>query len=147
MSNIVWEMKGPSNGLIREPKLYVLQGRRSCLWWVAEETVGGGRNEALVFTGVEGYKCTYFLGYSPDRMTADRLVDLGKSACLEEVTAHLRQRVNVSQLKHFAISFLGESPLFEFIARSFEFQSPFDVSVIESEVQQRIASCVHPLAR
>jgi hypothetical protein len=147
MPNVVWEMKGPSTGLIREPKLFVLQGRRTCLWWVAEEKAGGGRNEALVFAQVEAYKSTYFLGYSPEQMTADRLIDLGKSAWLEEVSGHLRQRANVSELKHFAISFLDESPLFEFIARSFEFHSPFDVSVIESNLQQRIASCIHPLTR
>jgi len=148
MSNIVWKMKGPSTGLLREPKMFVMSRRSSCLWWVTEEEAGGGRNEALVFSGIEAYKCTYFLAYSVELPSAtyDTLNDLGPTPFLAEICTKLKERTNVSELKHFAISF-DDGPLFEFIARSFEFQSPFDVSVIESDVQQRIASCVHPLAR
>jgi hypothetical protein len=147
MSNTVWKMKEPSTGLIREPRFYVLPGRSSCLWWVAEAENGGGKNEALVFNGLEAYKCTYFLGYSRESMTADRLVDLGKTSWLEEVSGRPKRKSDALELRHFAICFLDESPLFEFLARGFQFQSPFDVRIIELTLQQRIASSVHPLER
>src|SRR5713226_8149777 len=133
MSNVVWKMKGPSTGLMREPKMFVMLRRSSCLWWVAEEETGGGRNEALVFTGIEAYKCTYFLAYPVELLSAtyDTLVDLGQTSFLSEICEKLKERTNVRELKHLAISF-DDGPLFEFIARRFEFHSPFDVGVIES---------------
>jgi hypothetical protein len=128
--------------------MFVMSQRSSCLWWVAEEETGGGRNEALVFTGIEASKCTYLLAYSVELLstTYDTLNDLGQTPFLTEICTKLKERTNVRDLKHFAISF-DDGPLFEFIARSFEFQSPFDVSDIKADVQQRIASCIHPLGR
>lgn len=146
MFNVVWKMQGPSTGLIREPKMFVMSQRSSCLWWVAEEETGGGRNEALVFTGIEAYRCTYLLAYSVELLNAtyDTLNDLGHTPFLSEITARLKGRTNIEELRHFAISF-DDGPLFEFIARGFEFRSPYDPAELESNLQQRMASSVQPL--
>lgn len=144
MPNVVWKMKGSSTGLLREPKMFVMLQRSSCLWWVAEEETGGGRNEALVFTGIEAYKCSYFLTYSVELLNAtyDTLNDLGQTSFLSEICARLKGRTNTKELRHFAISF-DDGPLFEFIARSFEFRSPFDPEEITSNLRQRMESSVH----
>jgi hypothetical protein len=147
MAVILWKLNQPSSGLLREAQLFQLGYKSCCLWWIVEKSEGGGRNEALVFGGVEALRRTEFIAYPPDFIdtTYDSLVDLGATSVLNEVSAHLKRRTVVSDLRHLAISF-DASPLFEFVARSFEFQSPFDLSAIESNLKQRIASCNHPLA-
>ena len=146
MFKVVWKMKAPSTGLLREPKMFVMLQRSSCLWWVAEEETGGGRNEALIFRGIEAYKCSYFLTYSVELLNAtyDTLNDLGQTSFLLEICEKLKGREDAKELRHFAISF-DDGPLFEFIARGFEFRSPFDPEEIASNLRQRIESCIHPL--
>lgn len=148
MARTLWKMKDPSSGLIREPKAQVLTRRSWCLWWVATQFEGSKGIEALLFSGVEAFKCTYMLAYSAELVTEtyDRLIDVGETSFLLEIRSNLKGRTNVNELKHFAISF-DDGPLYEFIARGFEFQSPFDVSIIQSNLQQRIDSCTHPMER
>jgi hypothetical protein len=146
--NVIWKLPYPSTALLREPKLDALPKREWCLAWIAEKDEGGGRHEALLFTGVQSLKCTYFLAYSPEliKATYDQLVDFGKTSLLDQVISNLEGRTNTSKLKHLGISF-DDGPLFEFIASGFEFRSPFDISVLESNLHNRIASAVHPFER
>jgi hypothetical protein len=146
MAVVVWKLSQPSSGLLREAQLFQLGHKSWCLWWIAEKTEGGGRNEALVFTGVEALVRTEFLAYAPDLIdeTYDTLVNLGETTFLSRASANLKIRTDVTDLHHLAISF-DASPLYEFVARGFQFQSAFDPSAIESNLKQRIASCANPL--
>lgn len=138
MATVLWEMKQPSSGLVREPKLDNLGSRSICLWWVAEAAETPRQVEALVFSGVEAYKCSYFLTYSVGLIEAtyDTLVDLGRTLWLTEVTSTLNGHASTADLRHLAISF-DDGPLYEFIARAFEYRVPFDARVIESNIRQR----------
>lgn len=111
-----------------------------------EEPGGGGINQALIFNGVEALRRTEFLAYPSDLIetTYDTLVDRGETPFLDQVLSVVSPR-EVKDLRHYAISF-DTSPLFEFIAQSLRFQSPFDTKPIEENLKQRIAAIAHPLA-
>ena len=144
--NVVWKLSGRSTGWLREVDFVQPGHKKWSLWWIAANEDGSGKSEALTFTGVEALKHTEFLAYSPELIndTYDNLVDLGKTSFLAEVTANLQVRMNVTDLRHFAISF-DSSPLFELIANYFEFEARFDASILGSYLKQRLVDCVPPV--
>jgi len=148
MERVLWKLSGPASGLLREPRFYLLQQRRSCLWWVAEKDEGGGRHEALVFKEARFYRFTHFLSLDyASQAFGDKfcqLVDLGQTALLEEIAANsARNRPPLEGLKHMVIFF--DDGLFEFVCQDFEFQSPFDVNEIEEPLRRRILAGSKPL--
>ncbi len=148
MSQVLWELYIPSTGLHRSPWLYAIPIRSCCLWWVAAKDEGGGRSEALVFTGVESYKQTQYHAYGEEirHLTYDSLLDLGPTPLLGEIRSLVKDKTHAAELRHMAISFDG-GPLFEFVASGFEFRSPFDVGLIESPIRERLEACVNPLEK
>ncbi len=83
------------------------------------------RSVALVFQGVESFRCAYYHARSDVMLEAyDRLVDLGPSAWLQEVTSQLlKHRSPVDGLRHLAINF-DDGPAYEVLCRSFLIEAP-----------------------
>jgi len=146
MNAVLWKLPVPSTGLHREPRFYPLRAHDCCLWWIAEKAEGGGRNEALIFNEVFLYKVSIYRAYpEPIRyLTYDKIVDMGRTPLLTEVLSLPRAKEAGATLKHFAISF-DTGPLFEFIAETFRFESPFDTGALQSEISRRLASTINPV--
>ena len=76
----------------------------------------------LLFDGVEAYKATIYEACTDEMVCAayDRVVDLGATPWLAEVTIELSHHGAVqSGLQHLMIYF-DDGPCYEFICRSFE---------------------------
>ena len=83
----------------------------------------------LFFDGVETYKATFDKACSPEMVRAayDRVVDLGATSWLREVSSELaRHNANISSLQHLMIYF-DDGPCYEFVCRSFS-AKPADAS-------------------
>ena len=116
----LWEMPVAPTGITRGPTFAPLF-RRQCEVAFYVESDSGDQKVAILFNGVEIYRCTYRAALTADLISAayGRVVDLGQSDWLLEVggQAH-RYYSKVHQappsLKHLAICFDG-GPAFEFI--------------------------------
>ncbi len=78
------------------------------------------RSSAVVFQGVEAFKCTYYRARDASMLEAyDKLVDRGPSGWLEELCANLRKNGGEAQgLVHLMIGF-DDGPTYEVVCRSF----------------------------
>jgi len=72
------------------------------------------------FAGVESYKATFYRACTVEMRDAyDRVVDLGATAWLDEVSSELSQHgADRSGLQHLMIYF-DDGPCYEFVCRSF----------------------------
>jgi hypothetical protein len=77
----------------------------------------------LVFQGVEAYKVTYYNAVPTAVLEAyNRLIDLGRTAWLDEISGNLKRRgENPVGLVHLMITF-DDGPCYEVICRSHRIQ-------------------------
>jgi hypothetical protein len=78
------------------------------------------RSSALVFRGVEAFKCTYYLARDPSMREAyGKLVDRGSSPWLQEICRNLTNGGgDAGGLAHLMINF-DDGPAYEVVCRSF----------------------------
>jgi hypothetical protein len=81
------------------------------------------RTSAIVFQGVEAFKCTYYRARDASMLEAyDTLVDRGPSAWLREVCVNLRENGGDQQgLSHLMIDF-DDGPTYEVVCRGFRIE-------------------------
>lgn len=122
MSSMVqWTLPVPSTALLDggvalEKRL----GRDVALRYSYEADDDTRRRAALIFKGVEAFKCTYHRARDLAMLEAyDKLIDRGASAWLNEISTNLSKNGSSGTgLVHLVIGF-DDGPTYEFVCRSF----------------------------
>lgn len=117
----LWTLPVPSTALLDGGPIFEKRlGRDVGLRFSYESEDDVRRTCALVFQGVEAFKCTYYRGRDASMLEAyDKLVDRGPSAWLEEVSANLRKNGSETRgLVHLMIDF-DDGPTYEVLCQSF----------------------------
>jgi hypothetical protein len=123
MAEVKWTLPVPSTALLEGPSFEMRLGREAALSYSYEGPDDLRCPEAVVFQGVEAFKCTYYRARDPSMLVAyDRLVDRGTTAWLEEVRANLAKNAgDATGLVHLMINF-DDGPAYEFVCRSFRIE-------------------------
>ena len=114
----LWKLPGPSSGCAGV-EFHQLGGRECLLSCIFD--LDGSDTFHMTFAGVESYKATFYMACTIQMRDAyDRIVELGPTPWLEEVSAQLsRSGEDNSGLQHLMIYF-DDGPCYEFICRSFQ---------------------------
>lgn len=116
-----WTLPVPSTALLDGGAVFEKRlGREVGLRFSYESEDDVRRTSAVVFQGVEAFKCTYYRARDASMLEAyDKLVDRGPSAWLEELCANLRKNGGEAEgLVHLMIGF-DDGPTYEVVCRSF----------------------------
>jgi hypothetical protein len=119
--NVNWTLPVPSTALLDGgPVFEKCLGREVALRFSYESEDDERRTSAVVFQGVEAFKCTYYRAQSISMLVAyDKLVDLGASTWLEEIRTNLKRNDGEPhQLVHLMLGF-DDGPTYEIVCRSF----------------------------
>ena len=122
---VLWSLPVPSTSLLDGgPMLEKRLGRELAIKFSYETEEGPNESRALVFRGVEAFKCTYLGARSAAMLTAyDTLVDCGVTSWLTELRENLvRAGADVGELQHMMINF-DDGPAYEVVCRSFSTES------------------------
>lgn len=125
-SNVLWTLPVPSTALLDGgPTFEKRLGREAAIRFSYETESDARRTSALVFLGVEAFKCTYYRARDASMLEAyDTLVDRGRSAWLTEVGANLKRNgAEARGLVHLMIDF-DDGPCYEVVCRSFRIEDP-----------------------
>jgi hypothetical protein len=125
MMNEIWRLPVPSTGLLGTGVSFEKRlGREIGLRYEVEGSAGEARAEAIVFEGVESFKCTYGQACAEWMLSAyDRLVEVTDSAWAREVIERLRKPGGAeAPLRHFMIYF-DDGPCYEVICRAFRIEA------------------------
>jgi hypothetical protein len=117
----LWTLPVPSTALLEDVKLEKRLGREVALRFAYEADEDGTRaTSALLFEGVEAFKCTYYRACDGTMLEAyDALVDRGSTQWLNQIRANLAHNAgNADGLRHLMITF-DDGPAYEFVCRSF----------------------------
>jgi hypothetical protein len=120
-SKLKWRLPVPSTALLDEGPVFEIRGGREVALRFSYEAEDDERlTRAIVFRGVEAFKCTYYNARDASMLESyDTLVDRGPSAWLEDVSANLkRHRADARGLAHLLINF-DDGPAYEVACRSF----------------------------
>jgi len=118
MPTELFKLPFPSSGRSHED--FKEMGGHRCLL-ACHYSADGSDAVNLVFDGVESYKATFDKACTVEMIRAayDRVVDLGATAWLDEVSSELSQHgADRSGLQHLMIYF-DDGPCYEFVCRSF----------------------------
>ena len=79
--SVLWELPAPSSGFLDGgPRFEKRQGRVVAVRFLYELEDGDEKETAVVFEGVEAFKCTYMTALEPFMLEAyDKLVDRGET--------------------------------------------------------------------
>lgn len=122
--NVKWILPVPSTALLDGGAVFEKRlGRVVALRFSYEAEDDALRTSAVVFHGVEAFKCTYYRARDPSMLEAyDRLVDRGASAWLEELRSNLKENGGDPQgLIHLMIGF-DDGPTYEVVCRGFRIE-------------------------
>ncbi len=120
-TNVQWTLPVPSTALLDGGPVFEKRlGREVGLRFSYEGKDYARRSGAVVFEGVEAFKCTYYRAGDPSMLEAyDKLVDWGSSAWLEEVRSNLKRNGGEPKgLVHLMLGF-DDGPTYEVVCRSF----------------------------
>ena len=119
MITTLWNLPVPSNALLDGGPVLEKRPRRELALCMGYEVDDGQKKIALVLEGVEAFKVTYYRARSDSMLTAhDRLVDLGRTTWLDEVTSNLAHHgADTYGLTHVMVNF-DDGPCYEVICRS-----------------------------
>lgn len=121
----LWTLPVPSTALLDGGAVFEKRlGREVGLRLSYEGDDGARRHCAVVFQGVEAFKCTYYRARDPSMLDAyDKLVDRGSTTWLEEVHTNLTRNGGASRgLVHLMIGF-DDGPTYEVVCRSFRVET------------------------
>ena len=116
-----WTLPVPSTALLDGGPVFEKRlGREVGLRFSYESEDDMRGTKAVVFQGVEAFKCTYYRARDASMLEAyDKLVDRGPSAWLEEVRTNLKKNGGDAQgLVHLMMDF-DDGPTYEVVCRSF----------------------------
>ena len=126
MNQDLWELPVPSTALTRGPNFRELAKRNCELEYYVETEDGGDRREAVIFEGVEAYKCTYLTALTVEMIKTayDKIVRISPSQWLAEVKrSNALFYQNLPQApkepQHLMICF-DDGPCYEFICIDFK---------------------------
>ena len=124
MRTTLWKLPVPSTALLGGGPSFEKRLGREVAIRLSYETEEGVRAIALVFKGVEAFKCTYFRACDASMLDAyDRLVDRGGTAWLDELRANLgRNGGTTDRLVHMMIMF-DDGPCYELICGEFRLET------------------------
>ncbi len=120
-STTLWTLPVPSTALLGGGPVFEKRlGREVALRFSYEGEDDAHRSGAVVFQGVEAFRCTYYRARDGSMHEAyDKLVDRRSSAWLEEVRANLRKNGGDAEgLVHMMMNF-DDGPAYEVVCRSF----------------------------
>lgn len=119
MAKTIWQLPVPSTALLDGGPVFEKRARREIALRMSYETDDGGEVVALVFEGVEAFRVTYDRARGDWMLEAyDRLVDLGQTSWLSEISGNLTQHgADAAGLAHLIINF-DDGPCYEVICRS-----------------------------
>lgn len=114
----LWKLPVAPTALMRSPSFAVLP-KRQCQLSMEFEGSSGVISNALLFEGVEAFKCTYMTSCSAEMFNTayGKLVRLGSTQWLAETQA-ANSRRSPSELQHLMICF-DDGPCYEFICTAF----------------------------
>lgn len=118
MSIELWKLPVAPTALIRSPNFVVLS-KRQCKISMEFEGSSGVVRTALLFEGVEAFKCTYLTSCSAEMLSTayGKLARLGSTPWLAE-TQNAGSRRSPIELQHLMICF-DDGPCYEFICTGF----------------------------
>jgi hypothetical protein len=119
--NVRFTLPVPSTALLGTGPILELKPRRSAALGFSYEAANDEvRNCAIVFEGIEAFRCTYFRARDAAMLEAyDKLVDRGETPWLNEVRTNLVSNgARSERLAHLMINF-DDGPAYEFICTSF----------------------------
>ena len=119
MPTELFKLPFPSSGRSHE-EFRELDGRQCLL--ACHYAADGSKAVNLLFDGIEAYKGTLYRACTVEmiRVANDRVVDLGPTPWLEEVSTQLSKHgEDNSGLRHLMFYF-DDGPCYEFICRSFQ---------------------------
>lgn len=122
--NVKWLLPVPSTSLFEGGPVFEKRlGRVVSLRLSYEAEDDAVRTSAVVFEGVEAFKCTYYGARDATMLEAnDKLVDRGPSAWLEEVRRNLKNNGGDPEgLTHLMINF-DDGPAYEVVCRGFRIE-------------------------
>ena len=125
MSKSLWELPVPSTALLEGGAVFEKRlGREVALRFAYEAEDEARRESAVVFEGVEAFKCTYYRAGDESMLEAyDRLLDRGSTVWLNELKGNLQRRGGRSdELVHLMINF-DDGPCYEVVCRSFKVEN------------------------
>lgn len=117
----LWKMPVPATSLIRGPDFGVLPRRQCEISFHVENDDGEHTRIALLFDGLEAFKCTYLTSCSAEMFNTAyaKLVCLGPTSWLAEVLkVSDGGKQSNTELRHLMICF-DDGPCYEMICRSF----------------------------
>jgi hypothetical protein len=124
-ATVLWTLPVPSTALLGAGPVFEIRAKRDvAIRFAYEAEDDSRREEAVVFQGVEAFKCTYYRARDASMREAyDRLVDRGPTSWLAEVSANLKQNGGQADgLVHVMINF-DDGPCYEVVCRSFRVEN------------------------
>lgn len=114
-----WKLPVPSTALLGSGVVLEKRQGRQVALGMRYESEGSEEALAVIFEGVEAFKMTYDGARDDSMLEAyDRLIGLGRTPWLVEVTENLRRHgENATGLHHLMIDF-DDGPCYEVICRS-----------------------------
>lgn len=122
MAKVIYNLPGPSTSLLHSP-VFEERAKRTCAI-ICEYESESEENSfvlALIFEGIEAYKCIYYNAVSLQLIQEayDKVVDFGESRWLAEIRSNLNKSdADATNLSHLSIYF-DDGPAYEFICRDF----------------------------
>jgi hypothetical protein len=121
MTTEMWKLPVAATGLVSGPRFSVLPGRRCEISMEFKED-NGVTSTALLFEGIEAFKCTYITYCTAEMLNTayGKLVQLGTTSWLADfhkIGADTSRSSN--KLKHLMICF-DDGPCYEFICTGFK---------------------------
>jgi hypothetical protein len=123
--NVKWTLPVASTALLGGGPVFEIRPKRDiAIRFAYEAEDDSERKEALIFQGVEAFKCTYYRARDASMLEGyDKLVDRGPSAWLEELCGSLKKNGGDAQgLAHLMINF-DDGPAYEVVCRSFRVEN------------------------
>lgn len=124
MVKTLWQLPVPSTSLLEDGPAFEKRVRREIALRLSYETDEGVEVVVLVFEAVEAFKVTYYCARGDWMLAAyDRLVDLGQTPWVRELTDNLeRHGLDPGGLNHLMINF-DDGPCYEVVCRSHRLES------------------------
>lgn len=114
-----WHLPVAASALLHSPEFVVLRHRECVLRLLVERNDGAGKEIALLFTGVESYKCTFLPACTAAmfNLAYGKLVSLDSAWLAEVRSTGKKDRATVDALLHLMITF-DDGPCYEIICSS-----------------------------
>jgi hypothetical protein len=124
MSQTVWKLPVPSTALVGSGPVFEKRPGRQVAISFSHEVDDEEEASALVFDGIEAFRCTYLSACEPAMLEAyDQVMDRGQTDWLAAVRAAVSRRGGkADEIRHLMI-FFDDGPCYEVLCRSFRVET------------------------